>query len=61
MGPIWGRQDPDGTHVGPINVAIWDVYVEDELVSFDLLNLAKYATIKSKIYPESHLFSTAEA
>ena len=24
MGPIWGRQDPDGTHVGPMNYAIWD-------------------------------------
>ena len=24
MGPIWGRQDPGGTHVGPVNFAIWD-------------------------------------
>ena len=24
MGPIWGRQDPDGPHVGPMNFAIWD-------------------------------------
>ena len=23
MGPIWGRQDPDGHHVGPMNFAIW--------------------------------------
>ena len=23
MGPIWGRQDPGGTHVGPMNFAIW--------------------------------------
>ena len=23
MGPIWGRQDPSGTHVGPMNFAIW--------------------------------------
>ena len=22
MGPIWGRQDPGGPHVGPINIAI---------------------------------------
>ena len=21
---IWGRQDPGGPHVGPINFAIWD-------------------------------------
>ena len=24
MGPIWGRQDPAGPHVGPTNLAIWD-------------------------------------
>ena len=29
MGPIWGpsgadRQDPGGSHVGPMNFAIWD-------------------------------------
>ena len=23
MGPIWGRQDPGGSHVGPANFAIW--------------------------------------
>ena len=23
MGPIWGRQDPGGSHVGPMNFAIW--------------------------------------
>ena len=24
MGPVWGRQDPGGPHVGPMNIAIWD-------------------------------------
>ena len=24
MGPIWGRQDPGGSHVGPMNFVIWD-------------------------------------
>ena len=24
MGPIWGRQDPGGPHVGPTNFAMWD-------------------------------------
>ena len=24
MGPIWGRQDPGGPHVGPMNFTIWD-------------------------------------
>ena len=23
MGPVWGRQDPGGPHVGPMNLAIW--------------------------------------
>ena len=23
-GPTWGRQDPGGPHVGPMNLAIWD-------------------------------------
>ena len=25
MEPIWDRQDPDGPHVCPMNLAIWDV------------------------------------
>ena len=25
MGPIWGRQDSGGPHVGPINFVIWDL------------------------------------
>ena len=25
MGPIWGRQVPGGSHVGPMNFAIWVV------------------------------------
>ena len=24
MGPIWGRQDPSGPHVGSMNFALWD-------------------------------------
>ena len=24
MGLIWGRQDPGGPHVGPMNLAIWE-------------------------------------
>ena len=24
MGPIWGRKDPGGPHVGPMNFAIWE-------------------------------------
>ena len=24
MGPIWGRNDPGGPHVDPMNFAIWE-------------------------------------
>ena len=27
MGSIWGQQDPGGSHVGPMNFAIWGTYV----------------------------------
>ena len=27
MGSIWGRQDPGGPHVGPMNLFIWDSLV----------------------------------
>ena len=27
MGPIWGRQDLGGPHVGPTNFAMWDIIV----------------------------------
>ena len=26
MGPIWGRQDPSGPHVGPMSFATWDTF-----------------------------------
>ena len=25
MGPIWGRQDPGGPGVGPMNFVIWGI------------------------------------
>ena len=28
MGPNWGRQDPDGPHVGPMILAIWIVMMQ---------------------------------
>ena len=28
MGPIWGRQDPGGPHVGATNFAIWVIATE---------------------------------
>ena len=34
MGPIWGRQDPGGAHVGPMNFAIW-VFMLRHTASFE--------------------------
>ena len=33
MGPIWGRQDPGGPHVGPMNFAIWE-YLRDHFANY---------------------------
>ena len=33
MGPIWGRQDPGGPHVVPMNFAIWELSSEEQLMS----------------------------
>ena len=33
LGPIWGRQDPGGPHVGPMNLAIW----EQEVLKISIL------------------------
>ena len=27
MGPTWDRQDPDGPHVGHVNLAIWEILI----------------------------------
>ena len=29
MGPIWGRHDPGGSHIGPMNIATWEVTLTD--------------------------------
>ena len=34
MGPIWGRQDPGGPHVGSMNFAIWVAFVFSLLSDF---------------------------
>ena len=36
MGPTWGRQDPGGPHVGPMNFAIRG-YIETSDIKFVLL------------------------
>ena len=41
MGPVWGRQDPGGPQVGPINFAIWDE-TKMSLVKYGYLYKIKY-------------------
>ena len=33
MGPIWGREDPGGPHVGPKNLAIWEPVIYRNIVN----------------------------
>ena len=37
MRPIWGRQDPGGPHVGPMNFAIWDIAPEIRQYIYNIL------------------------
>ena len=45
MGPIWGRQDPGGPHVGPMNFAIWDLiyWVIVQLLSIYVIALMEFS------------------
>ena len=36
MGPIWGRYNPGGPHVGPINFAIWVVIFSSKYSNYKL-------------------------
>ena len=35
MGPIWGRQDQGGPHVGTMNIAIWELQITPYFSEFD--------------------------
>ena len=56
MGPIWGRQDPGGPHVGPLNFAIWghklskQDYIERESARNDVLKFWSRVLIYIYIY-----------
>ena len=38
IGPIWGRQDPGGPHVGPMNFANWAYAFEAQFWNVHLQN-----------------------
>ena len=39
MGPIWGRQDPGGPHVGPMKFPIWALTLPIQLNNSFLTNM----------------------
>ena len=49
--PIWGRQDPDGSHVGPMNFAIWEHLVMIMLASWQLFC---YSVCNHKLWQLKH-------
>ena len=42
MGPIWGRQDPDWPHVGPINLVIRGPSISSNVL--DMVGQEQFAT-----------------
>ena len=54
MGPIWGRQDPGGPHVGPMNFAIWvticktAMYLENNTSNINICRNYKNCSIHLK-------------
>ena len=46
IGPSWGRQDPGGPHVGPMNFAIWDVFYSSVLGANRVLHTPVGAAIE---------------
>ena len=50
MGPVWGRQDPDGPHVGPMNFAIW-VYLYYLIFSCDQAALWMVQSVRLSVRP----------
>ena len=46
MGPIWGRQDPGGPHVGPMKFSIW----EGTILTFFIYAMFANNTYDTKVY-----------
>ena len=42
MGPIWGRQDPGGPHVGPIIFAIWETILIMHMLTCSIVQIVSY-------------------
>ena len=60
MGPIWGRQDPGGPHVGPMNFAIWDV-LHCAYFNFYWVSYRNYNTTDKKSWVDVEIKAGIEA
>ena len=54
MGSIWGRQDPGGPHVGPMNFAFWVVMFSAPSMHDVSILMLQSILLKSKIYDYQH-------
>ena len=57
MGPIWGRQDPGGPHVGSMNLAIW-VGSTDSFLSLTLFFFLLIEKIETEVWKVYFVFVT---
>ena len=57
MGPIWGRQEPGGPHVGPMNFAIWDDWLLAR-VKYMPLDYKPNETLMYKRHQHAHWVNT---
>ena len=53
MGHIWGRQDPGGPHVGPMNFAIWKDILHRPLIGERIYGLVQDCSISSVLAMET--------
>ena len=62
MGPIWGRQDPDGPHVGPMNFAIWVGNISQGTAYVRIRNMCMFRHLMvlagCGVYPHISLLAT---
>ena len=49
MGPIWGRQDPGGPHIGPMNLAIWVILesYKDAVLQIHIYSCGRLMNLKT--------------
>ena len=46
--PIWGRQDPGGPHIGPMNFAIWDM--QGDLLQIQSETIGQWGNLRPLLF-----------